>query len=211
MIVASFYFRILSSSAAILLVAAALSCSDEPACDTPPCPYAFLELKAKGTIVVTRDGEPSRTFLAPQQCSVDRMYFQSSSTSDSIGIRVSCESQDGQHLAIDVRPSFDPRTLEMGSMSWPRSEKSVQVRGWSEPSGTSSFVADGTLAVNVTEAVGSERPYPELVTEDYVRRFSVASEASPPDGSAVVVTVAIEFEQSFAHRHVDLDAVCYCL
>jgi hypothetical protein len=208
---ARIYLRFFSFSAASLMIASAPACTGDPDCDPPPCPYAFLELKARGTIVVTRDGEPSRTFLARQHCSVDRMSFQASSTSDSIGLRVSCQSPDGQHLSIDVRPSFDPRTLEIGSTSWPRSEKSVQVRGWSEPSRAPSFVADGTLAVDVTEAVGNERPYPELVTEDYVRRFSVASDASPPDGSAVRVTLAIEFEQTFAHRHVDLDAVCYCL
>jgi hypothetical protein len=109
----------------------------------------------------------------------------------------------------------DPREFEQGVHSWEDMDAAtapVQAQG---PLGgySVSFLAHGGVTVDVSEANGHAAPYPELVTSDYVRRFTVHAVAKQnADDVDGVVTIAIDLtaEQTAADVAQKTENV-YCL
>jgi hypothetical protein len=89
----------------------------------------------------------------------------------------------------------DPRGLVHGVHSWEETDPATApVRAEGPLIGsTVLFRAHGSVTVDVAEQIGHAAPYPDLVTNDYVRRFTVHAEAKQDSGDVdASVTIAID-------------------
>jgi hypothetical protein len=81
------------------------------------------------------------------------------------------------------------------------------------------FLDGIALTVNVETATGSEAPYPQLVTSDFVRTFrldfdTTSVQARDATGAAcdfaLALQVSLHFTQTAADYVYDADAPCVC-
>ncbi|MET0594565.1 MAG: hypothetical protein ABW133_17830 [Polyangiaceae bacterium] len=206
-------FRIFIASSTTALNLLSQACSSGT-CGAHPCTAVELEAAATGTIVVAEEGKPAETFHVEKDCFVSPFRFAPIDAAQTVidrtrGWFFSCEAR-GRTVTVGIAEDFDPRLLESAPASGDTNSKSIVVRGWEGPPGSPMYVAHGGLTLDVVEAVGSAKPYPELVSFDYRRRFRLKSEATAEDGAGPVIAVDLELEQTAASVHAAKDASCPC-
>jgi hypothetical protein len=159
--------------------------------------------------MINQDGRTQTFDLGSDACRVEKTPLLSDyETTRSLVIR--CR-EGGQSVWVDIVPLGDPRSLGLGTQFWPRDVGAVNAYTTWDSKHADTQKAHGDLTVNVTEAVGSSSPLPDVVTADYLRRFRVHSEAVAEGQSEPTVTVDFAAEQTAADLEKDLDARHLCL
>jgi hypothetical protein len=159
--------------------------------------------------MINQDGRTQTFDLGSDACRVEKTPLLSDyETTRSLVIR--CR-EGGQSVWVDIVPLGDPRSLGVGTQFWARDLHAVKAYTTWDSKHADTQKAHGDLTVNVTEAVGSSSPLPDVVTADYLRRFRVHSEAVAEGQSEPIVTVDFAAEQTAADLEKDLDARHLCL
>ena len=99
----------------------------------------------------------------------------------------------------------------LGQYTWSAAAAGLDVLGPSHICAKN--VTGGTVTVDVTEQEGKVLPYPDLVTSDYLRRYTIHVEMTGNASSCGAISMIADFEVEQAATDVvaHRDAVCYCL